>query len=151
MSAGLKRDPSTEFLGEALAARGLLARRRPTDGEERDIALGREVAQAIGRADVGQTVVTRQGHVIAVEAAEGTDACIRRAFDLAGPGIVVVKRCKPGQDERFDLPAVGPRTVEVIAQCKGTVLAVEAGRTVILDAVETARLADAAGIAVVAW
>jgi hypothetical protein len=148
---GIRIIGSTDFLQEVLAARGPLSRRALTAEEERDVALGREVAAAIGRADVGQTVVTRKGHVVAVEAAEGTDACIRRAGELAGEGIVVVKRCKPDQDERFDLPAIGPKTIDSIAAVKGAVLAVEAGRTVILEAPEVARRADSAGIAVAAW
>lgn len=147
---GIRIIASTEFLQEVLAAPGPLTRRRLSSEDERDVALGREVAAALGRADVGQTVVTRKGHVIAVEAAEGTDACIRRAGELAGEGIVVVKRAKPQQDHRFDLPAIGPRTIEVIAAVRGAALAVEAGRTVVLEAAEVARRADAAGIAVVA-
>ncbi len=147
---GVRIIASTEFLQEALAAPGSLTRRSLNAEQERDVALGREVAHALGRADVGQTVVTRKGHVIAVEAAEGTDACIRRAGELAGEGIVVVKRAKPQQDQRFDLPAIGPKTIEVIAAVKGAALAVEAGRTVVLEADEVAQRADAAGIAVVA-
>jgi DUF1009 family protein len=74
----------------------------------------------------------------------------RRAGELAGEGIVVVKRAKPQQDSRFDLPAIGPKTIEAIAAVKGAALAVEAGRTVVLEAAEVARRADSAGIAVVA-
>jgi DUF1009 family protein len=147
---GIRIIASTEFLREVLAAPGALTRRGLSSEDERDVALGREVAAALGRADVGQTVVTRKGHVIAVEAAEGTDACIRRAGELAGEGIVVVKRAKPQQDSRFDLPAIGPKTIEAIAAVKGAALAVEAGRTVVLEAAEVARRADSAGIAVVA-
>ncbi len=147
---GVRIIPSTEFLSEIVAVAGALTRRAPSADEARDIALGREVAGAIGRADVGQTVVVRAGSVIAVEAAEGTDACIRRAGELAGEGIVVVKRCKPGQDERFDLPAIGPGTIDSIAAAKGRVLAIEAGRTIVIDAEELVRRADEAGVAVVA-
>jgi hypothetical protein len=86
------------------------------------------VAQALGRADVGQTVVVKDGHVLALEAVEGTDAAIRRGAALGGRGVVVVKRSKPGQDERFDLPAVGPATIAVLAEVGAAVLAVEAGR-----------------------
>lgn len=147
---GVRIIASTAYLTEVLAPAGALTRRSPTADEERDVALGREVAETLGRADVGQTVVTKGGNVIAVEAAEGTDACIRRAGELAGPGVVVVKRCKPRQDERFDLPAVGPRTVEVLTEVRGAVLAVEAGRTVVLEAERLVALADRARIAVVA-
>jgi len=147
---GVRIIPSTEFLQEVLAPSGPMTRERPSEEEESDVRLGREVAEAIGRADVGQTVVVHRGHVVAVEAAEGTDACIRRAAELAGPGIVVVKRCKPQQDRRFDLPAVGPRTIETLASVKGRVLAVDAGRTVVIDGERLVKLADEAGIAVVA-
>lgn len=146
---GVRIVASTVYLSEVLAPVGALTRRAPSESEERDIALGWEVAESLGRADVGQTVVTKGGNVIAVEAAEGTDACIRRAGELAGPGVVVVKRCKPRQDERFDLPAVGPRTVEVLAQARGAVLAVEAGKAVVLEAERLVRSAERAGIAVV--
>jgi DUF1009 family protein len=148
---GVSIIPSTQYLQEVVAIRGRLAGRLPTPEEEKDIALGRAVGEAIGRADVGQTVVVQRGHVIAVEAAEGTDACIRRAGELAGAGVVVVKRCKPGQDERFDLPAVGPKTIETLSEAKGAVLAIESGRTLILEGLEIARRADRAKIAVVAW
>ena len=147
---GVRIVPSTRYLADALAVEGTLTRRAPSKAEEKDIELGRQVALAIGRADVGQTVVVRQGHVIAVEAAEGTDACIARAGELAGAGVVVVKRCKPGQDERFDLPAVGPGTVEAIARVRGAVLCIEAGRTVLLEVERLRQVADGEAIAVVA-
>ncbi len=98
------------------------------------MALGVEVAALLGQADVGQTVVVRNGHVLALEAVEGTDETIRRGGKLGGKGAVVVKRCKPGQDLRFDLPAAGPRTLEVMREVGAKVLALEAGRTVLLDA-----------------
>jgi DUF1009 family protein len=97
------------------------------------VEFGIEVARLLGRADVGQTVVIRKGHVLALEAVEGTDETIRRGALLGGPGAVVVKLCKPGQDQRFDLPAVGPDTLSVMHQCEATVLALEAGRTLLLD------------------
>ena len=147
---GIRIIPSTRFLAEALAAPGVMTKRKPTAEEQRDIELGQEVAEAIGRADVGQTVVVKAGNVVAVEAAEGTDECIRRAGELAGRGIVVVKRCKPRQDERFDLPAIGPGTIETIASVKGAVLAIQAGKTVVLEPEKLVKLADAARIAVVA-
>jgi DUF1009 family protein len=147
---GVQIIASTRYLAEVLAPAGALSRKRPSATEEKDIALGRQVAEAIGRADVGQTVVVKGGHVIAVEAAEGTDPCIARAGVLAGPGIVVVKRCKPRQDERFDLPAIGPGTVAAIALAKGAALCIEAGKTVVLEADRVREIADEAGIAVIA-
>jgi len=108
------------------------------------------VATLLGRADVGQTVVVKNGHVLALEAVEGTDACIRRGAELGGPGVVVVKRSKPGQDERFDLPAVGPGTLEVLRSVGGRVLALEAGKTLLLDGDRLLALAKEAGITLVA-
>ncbi|HEY3445623.1 MAG TPA: UDP-2,3-diacylglucosamine diphosphatase LpxI [Myxococcales bacterium] len=147
---GIRIVPSTRFLADALAVPGAMTRRKPTAEEEKDVALGLEVAEAIGRADVGQTVAVKGGNVIAVEAAEGTDACIRRAGGLAGKGLVVVKRSKPRQDERFDLPAVGPGTIETLAEVHGAVLAIEAGKTIVLEPEELVKRADQARIAVVA-
>ncbi len=116
---------------------------------EEDVAVGLQVARALGRADVGQTVCLKQGSVVAVEAVEGTDACIRRAGELAGEGIVVVKTSKPGQDLRFDVPCIGPTTIDVLAAVKAAALAFEAGRTIVLDAAEVGRRADKAKLAVV--
>ena len=113
------------------------------------MTLGREVATLLGQADVGQTVVVHNGHVLALEAVEGTDEAIRRGGKYSGAGAVVVKRCKPGQDLRFDLPAVGPRTLEVMQEVGAKVLALEAGKTVLLDAPELFRGADKAGITLV--
>ena len=124
----------TDYVKSVLAGRGHLAGPQLTAQQRRDVDLGREVAAALGRADVGQTVVVKEGVVLAVEAVEGTDECIRRAGKFGGPGGVVVKRCKPTQDLRFDLPAAGPVTLEVMREAGARVLAVEAGKTVLLDA-----------------
>lgn len=139
----------TDFLPEALCPEGHLAGPALSAAQERDVRLGFEVAGLLGRADVGQTVVVRDGHVLALEAVEGTDACIRRGGEVGGRGAVVVKRCKPGQDTRFDLPACGPRTVAVLREAGGKVLALEAGRTVLLDAPALFRDAAEAGISLV--
>ncbi|HEY3588007.1 MAG TPA: LpxI family protein, partial [Myxococcaceae bacterium] len=118
--------------------------------QEGDVLLGEEVAMLLGQADVGQTVVVKNGHVLALEAVEGTDACIRRGAELGGPGVVVVKRSKPGQDERFDLPAVGPATLEVLRSVGARVLAVEAGKTLLLEGDRLVALANEARITLVA-
>jgi hypothetical protein len=123
----------TDFVPEVLAEPGLLAGLPLTDAQERDATLGAEVADALGRVDVGQTVLVKDGAVLAVEAVEGTDEAIRRGGRYGGKGAVVVKRAKPGQDLRFDLPAVGPQTLEVMREVGASVLVVEAGRTVLLD------------------
>ncbi|RKH44400.1 LpxI family protein [Corallococcus sicarius] len=139
----------TDFLGEVLCPEGHLAGPALKPAQEKDVALGREVAVLLGQADVGQTVVVRDGHVLALEAVEGTDETIRRGAKLGGPGAVVVKRCKPEQDLRFDLPAVGPRTLEVMAEVGARVLALEVGRTVLLDAPALFAGATARGITLV--
>jgi DUF1009 family protein len=92
------------------------------------------VAELLGRADVGQTVVVKKGQVLALEAIEGTDETVRRGARLGGAGAIVVKLSKPGQDQRFDLPTVGANTVAVMRECGANVLAVEAGKTILLDA-----------------
>lgn len=124
----------TDYVKSVLAQRGHLAGPALTEQQTRDVEIGREVAAALGAVDVGQTVIVKDGVVLAVEAIEGTDACIRRAGQFGGPGGVVVKRCKPTQDVRFDLPAAGPVTLEVMREAGAKVLAVEAGKTVLLDA-----------------
>ena len=149
-SAGIRIVAPTELLREILALEGHLAGPPLDAAQERDVALGEEVATLLGRADVGQTVVVKNGHVLALEAVEGTDACIRRGAELGGPGVVVVKRSKPGQDERFDLPAVGPGTLEVLSEVGARVLAVEAGKTLLLECQRVVSLANDSGITVVA-
>jgi DUF1009 family protein len=141
-------DP-TPYLADRLAPEGLLGRHAPTEEEWADARYGLEVARGIGRLDLGQTVVVKDGVVVAVEALEGTDACIRRGGELARAGAVVAKAVKPNQDRRFDLPAVGPDTIAVMQEAKARVLAVEAGATLVMDRDEMVRRADAARIALV--
>jgi len=147
---GIAVVPSTLYLDEIVPVAGVLGGRAPTDAEWNDIRFGFRAAKVIGRFDVGQSVVVRSGGIVAVEGIEGTDATIRRAGQLANGDVVLVKVCKPTQDTRFDLPAVGPATVRALADVRGRALAVEAGRTITLDRAEMIALADAAGIAVVA-
>jgi DUF1009 family protein len=137
------------FLADRLAPEGVYGRQEPTAEEWADARYGLELARGIGRLDLGQTVVVKDGVGVAVEALEGTDACIRRGGELAGAGAVVVKAVKPNQDRRFDLPAVGPETIEVMAEFEARVLAVEAGTTLVMDRDDLVRRADRAGIAVV--
>jgi len=141
---------STLYLPRLVPEPGVLGRRAPKAKEREDIRFGLGVAKAIGAFEIGQTVVVKDGLVLAVEAVEGTDAAIRRGAELARRGAVVVKVAKPGQDLRFDVPAVGPATIRLMAETHATVLAVEAGRTLLLERDATISLADMAGIAVVA-
>jgi len=124
--------------------------RPPSEAEWSDVRHGLEVAHTIGRFDIGQSVVIRQGTVVAVEGIEGTDATIRRAGSLVRGDFVVVKVCKPTQDRRFDLPAIGAQTVQAMCEAGARVLAVEAGRTVMLDREAMIAAADAADVSIVA-
>lgn len=146
---GITIRESTFGLQGILVEEGTLTRRTPSQKEWDDIRYGWEVAKEIGRLDIGQCVVIKDRVVIAVEAVEGTDAAIKRGGELAKDGAVVVKRCKPQQDLRFDLPAVGPRTIEVMHSVKASALALEAGKTVLLDREIMFDKARQAGIAVV--
>ena len=149
-SEGIRIVESTLYLQEIVPAEGILSARPPTPEEWADIHFGFRAAKVIGQFDIGQSVVVRGSAVVAVEGIEGTDATIRRAGQLVNGDVVVVKACKPTQDLRFDLPAVGPDTVRTIVEVRGRALAMEAGRTIILDRPEMLALADAAGIAIVA-
>jgi len=140
---------STFGLEGILVEEGTLTARAPSEKEWEDIRYGWEVAHDIGRLDIGQCVVIKDRVVVAVEAVEGTDGAIKRGGDLAKNGAVVVKRSKPQQDMRFDLPAVGPRTIEVMASVKASVLAIEAGRTILLDREIMLEKAKSARIAIV--
>jgi DUF1009 family protein len=123
----------------------------PTAAQSKDIAFGWKLAKEIGRLDVGQCVVVKDQTVIAVEAIEGTDACISRAGDLCrGGGFTIVKTAKPQQDMRFDVPTVGVWTLESMAAAGGKVLAIEAGRTILVDESDFIRFANEHRIAVVA-
>jgi len=145
-SEGIHVVASTVFLSAILAPAGPLTRRVPDDGQWRDVRHGIAVAKAVGRWDIGQSVVVKSGIVLAVEAIEGTDATIQRA---GRPGAVVVKVSKPQQDLRFDVPAVGPETVRVCAAAGVTVLALEAGKTLLLDKADLLREADGSGLSIV--
>lgn len=146
---GIHLESVTRFVPQLLATEGLLAGPKLSREQQDDVALGVQVAGALGSADVGQTVVVKGGVVLAVEAVEGTDACIRRAGSFDGSGAVVVKRVKPNQDERFDLPAIGPVTLEVMREAGARVLAVDAGHSLMLDSDVIFRHASKLGISVV--
>lgn len=133
-AGGVQIEAPTGWLSEVMAPVGHVAGPALGAGQQAEIALGWEIAGLLGQADVGQTVVVKGGHVLALEAVEGTDEAIRRGGRLGGKGAAVVKRVKPGQDARFDLPAVGPRTLEVMDEVGARLLAIEAGRTLVLDA-----------------
>lgn len=140
---------STQFLPELMAPEGCLTARHPDKAEKEDIRFGWQMAKALGRLDIGQCVVVRKKTVLAVEAIDGTDATILRGGSLAQEKAVVVKVSKPGQDLRFDVPSVGLQTVRNLSRVKGSVLAVEAGKTLLFDRAEMIAEADRTHIAIV--
>jgi DUF1009 family protein len=148
---GLDCVSALDLCPELLVREGVLTRRGPTAAEDRDIAVGWRLAREMGRLDVGQSVMIRERAVLAVEAIEGTDKAILRAGELCGRnGFVVVKVAKPEQDRRFDVPTVGKQTIESMRAAGARVLAIEAGRTILLDEAETIALADRHGITITA-
>jgi len=146
---GIKVLDSTLYLQHLLFPAGILTRKKPTAGQRRDIDFGFQMARAIGKLDIGQCVVVRDMTVVAVEAIEGTDAAIKRGGGLARENAVVVKVKKPDQDFRFDLPAIGPTTIESMQEVRAGVLAVEAGLALLFDRETVISQADKAGIVVV--
>lgn len=146
---GIVIDQITEWAAKLMAPFGVLTKRAPTDKQWKDIAFGRKMAIGVGGLDIGQTVVVKNSSVLVVEAIEGTDRAIRRASDLEIPNAVVVKMAKPNQDMRFDVPGVGPATIDSLVAAKARVLAVEARRTMITDCEEMIRRANRAKISVV--
>ncbi len=149
---GITLVDSTAFLQPLVPQPGVLTRRAPDEREAADIAYGREIAQQIAALDLGQTVVIRDRACVAVEAMEGTDETIARAARLAQGGpLVVVKVAKPRQDMRFDVPVAGLETVQAMRRANVTALAVDAGRTLILDLPKVIEAANAAGIAIEAF
>jgi len=147
---GIRVLESTLFLSEIIPAEGVLTSRSPAREQWQDIRFGFRIAKEIGRLGIGQSVVVKNGVVLSVEAIEGTDAAVRRGAALSKGGFVVVKVSKPRQDLRFDVPAVGVGTIRILHELKGAVLAVEAGKTILLEKDELLEEANRAGIAVVA-
>jgi UDP-2,3-diacylglucosamine hydrolase len=163
---GIELISSTTYLEPLLAKPGVLTQRGPDEEEQKDIAYGRTVAQAIAAYDLGQTVVIAAQACVAVEAMEGTDATIARAGELfrtidvsneteTNPAtlrrsLTVVKVAKPNQDMRFDVPVIGVATIRTMQSAGATCLAIEAGRTLLFDPAAIAAAADQAGITIVA-
>lgn len=145
---GLIIEEITEWAPTLMAPLGVLTMRKPNENQIKDILFGRKMAQGIGGLDIGQTVVVKNTSVIAVEAIEGTDKVIRRSAELA-TGSVVVKMAKPNQDMRFDVPGIGPSTIESMVQAKALVIAVEAMKTLTPKREEMIDLANSKGIVVI--
>jgi DUF1009 family protein len=146
---GIEILDSTFGLQDILAEEGYLTTKKPSKKEEEDIQLGWETLETLGKLDIGQCVVVKNRVIVSVEAVEGTDEAITRGGNLGGKGAVVIKRTKPQQDLRFDLPAIGPQTIQTMVSVHATVLAIEAGRTVIIDRDDVLSQANDAGISIV--
>jgi hypothetical protein len=148
-SVGVEVLDQRAFLGDLLAGPGCWSRRAPGEAEWTEIRRGLGLARLIADQRIGQTLVLRHGAVVAVEAVEGTTEAIRRGTALAGPGAVIVKAVARDHDYRIDTPAIGPETVAAAAGGRAAVLAVEAGRVMVLEREATVRAAEAAGLALV--
>ena len=147
---GIEMLPASRFMEAHMAEPGVLTTRAPTLDQQADIALGLKVAKTTSGLEIGQTVVLKNGTILAVEAFEGTDTTILRAGKLGGPGAVVVKVSKHGHDVRFDLPVIGERTLKSLHKAKAAVLAVEARRTILLDRAAVLAQAERQNLCIVA-
>ena len=147
---GIELIDSTYFIKDQLAEEGVLSRRKPDETEKGNIEYGLKIANEIARLDLGQTIVVRAKACVAVEAMEGTDACIQRAGTLAKGKLTVVKVAKPNQDMRFDVPVVGVPTIETMLEAGATCLCLTPGKTLMFEKAEMLALADKHKISVVA-
>ena len=130
---GLILAPSINYLTHCLAPKGVLTKKKLSTKDKEDIKFGFQIAKEMAGLDIGQTVCVKNKAVIAIEAMEGTDRCIRRAGDISHGGFTIVKVSKPKQDLRFDVPVIGLNTISNIQEAGGGILAIEAGKTLILD------------------
>ena len=147
--AGVRVFPASSFMDGHLPGEGVLTEREPDAREWCDISHGIAVVRDMGRHDVGQTVLVKDGMTLAVEAFEGTNATIRRGGRLGGKGSVLVKGAREGHDMRFDIPVVGLKTLKVMRRAGVTALAFQAGRLLLLDREKVLAFADRYGIAIV--
>lgn len=147
---GVTAFDQTILIRKLMPGSGTLTKREPTAEQRKDMEYGFQVARELGRLDIGQTVVVKDMAVMALEAIEGTDACIRRGGELAREGAVVVKVAKPQQDKRFDVPTVGATTLESMIAVHAGVLAIQAGETLLVERERVLALAEQHGIAIVA-
>ncbi len=145
---GIHLADTTKYLPNLLVVEGQITKRKPSKKEWIDIYFGLKIALASGGLDIGQTAIVKKHAVVAVEAMEGTDACIKRAGEIS-KGNVIVKTAKPNQDFRFDVPCIGPKTIESLIEAKAAVLAVEARKTFLIEKEKTIELAEKNGIAIV--
>ncbi len=147
--AGVRMAPATSYMDDCLPGEGVLTARTPDEREMRDIMHGATVVRDMGRHDVGQTVLVKEGMVLAVEAFEGTNAAIKRGGKLGGKGAVVFKGAREGHDMRFDVPVMGLKTLKVMKGAGVTALAFQAGRQIVLEREAVVSYANRHGIALV--
>ena len=140
--AGIRVLPATTFMEDHLAGTGLIAGPRPPLHLSADIKFGWPLAKAVARLNIGQSLVVRKGTVMAVEGFDGTDATLKRGGLVAGQDATAIKVTAPAQDMRFDVPVIGPRTIQSAAEGKVRTLVVEAGRTLVLELEELKKLAE---------
>jgi DUF1009 family protein len=141
--------PATTFLEDSLASPGLIAGPKLSARQEHDVELGWKVAKEIAKLDIGQAIIVRNGTIVSVEALEGTNEVIKRAGRLAREGAVMIKVSKPNQDMRFDVPVIGVETLRIAAESGVRVIAVEAGKTLLLEREAVANLAEASSISMI--
>ena len=146
--AGIRLVASTSLLSEEMAREGAMTSRRPSGSEQKDIAYGERIARALAGLDLGQAVAVKEQAAVALEAMEGTDEVIRRAGRLAGAGVAVVKVSKPSQDMRFDVPVVGLGTLAAMDAAGARVLAIDSGRTLVIERLAVQARADELGMAI---
>ncbi len=148
-SAGFKVVGPHVYAPQLLTPSGLLTKRAPSEIEEKDLAFGWKIARELGRMDIGQCVVVREGIITAVEAIEGTDAAIKRGCTLGGKGCSIIKVFKPGQEDRVDMPSIGLKTVQEMKELGATCLGVEAGKSLFFDLDKSLEFADKNKICIV--
>jgi hypothetical protein len=148
---GIKLLDSSFLLKESLAQEGLLTDRKPTEAELSDVDFATCIAKEIARLAIGQTIIVKNKAILAVESIEGTDAAIKRAAKLGGKSAVVVKVSKPNHDMRFDIPTIGPKTLEVLKKCKISLIAVEADETLLINKKELIEKANKYNISILAF
>ncbi len=148
---GMRVAPQTEYLAHLIAPHGSITKKRLRRSRRKDVQYAFRMARSVAALDIGQTVVVHKGTVAAVEGVEGTNEAIRRGCALAGKGAVVCKVARPEQDLRYDVPAVGPETLQAMREGGASVLILEAERTFLIDRERLVREADASGIVIVGW
>ncbi len=148
--AGFEVVKQTDWLPDLLPTKGILGKVRPDKDIQSDFEFGMDICRKTAGMDIGQTIIVKDGAVIAVEAVEGTDWAIKRGCELAKGGAVMIKASRPKQDFRFDIPSIGPDTVKLLAKYKASGIAVEAGRTVVVDLPEVVSICNKANMAIVA-